>query len=350
MKYIFPYLLILVLLVSSPIKNEAPSEVATKSSLQNLIDDGPYILFRNDSILEYTISKGVVSKHQLSPEDVTTSFNVVPSTYSNVEQIAVLSDVHGQYDLTTTILKNNGIIDEHLNWAYGNGHLVIVGDIFDRGDQVTELFWLVYKLEKQAQKQGGKVHFTLGNHEYMVMLNDLRYINRKYRIAQHLLKTPYDKLYDENSLLGRWLRSKNTILKINDYLFVHAGISPGFIENGFNLDNTNALMRQSLDTTISPAKRDSIYNKFYNADGPIWYRGYFNENLNNSIVKKLLKKLSVKHIIVGHTSQLEVTPLFKDRIIAVDTSIKNGIYGELLFIEDGKFYRGKMDGTKELLY
>jgi len=349
MKYLFSFVVIVIFLVSPPIKNDPRFKVDNQFSLQNLINDGPYVIFRNDSILEYTIENGVVLKTLLSPEQVTTNFETEASTYNNIERIAVLSDVHGQYELTTAILKNNGIVDEQLNWTYGNGHLVIVGDIFDRGDKVTELLWFVYNLEKEAQKAGGKVHFTLGNHEYMVLLNDLRYINRKYRIAQHLLRKPYNELYDENTLLGRWLRSKNTIIKINEHLFVHAGISPEFIENGFNLDKTNALMRKSLDSGLSAPKRDSIYNQFYNSSGPIWYRGYFNEDLKKGVVKKILKKLKVENIIVGHTSQLEVTPLFNDKIIAVDTSIKNGIYGELLFIEDGKFFRGKMDGTKERL-
>ena len=34
------------------------------------------------------------------------------------------------------------------------------------------------------------------------------------------------------------------------------------------------------------------------------------------------------------------------RVIAIDSSIKNGDNGELLFIENGKLSRGLLDGTR----
>lgn len=349
MKYIFSSLIILLILVPPSINRNFGDTISKPVKLQDSTNDGPYVLFRNDSVIEFTIINNEVQKKVLDPDGVQTSFEVEPSIYENIERLAVLSDVHGQYNLTSILLKNNGIVDDQLNWNYGDGHLVIVGDIFDRGPQVTELFWLVYTLEQQAEKAGGKVHFTLGNHEYMVMNNDLRYINRKYRVTERLLETSYDQLYNENTLLGRWLRSKNTVLKINDHLFVHAGISPEFIDHDFDLDNTNAQMRKSLDSKLTAAQRDSIYNKFYNAYGPIWYRGYFNDDLKKGVVKRLLKKLNVSQIIVGHTSQPRIMSFFNNKIMAVDTSIKNGINGEVLFIEKGIFYRGKLDGSREII-
>jgi len=223
---------------------------------------------------------------------------------------------------------------------------LIVGDIFDRGPKVTELLWFVYELEKQALKSGGKVHFTLGNHEFMVMQNDLRYLNRKYRITQQILKIPYNELYGNKTLLGRWLRSKATILRINDYLFVHGGISKEFIETGFNLEESNQILRQSLHDDINTVKLDSIYYKYNTSGGPIWYRGYFTDSLKNRQIKKLLRKLDVEHIVVGHTSQTKIESLFSNKIFAVDTSIKLGNSGEILLIENGAFYRGTIDGKK----
>ena len=101
-------------------------------------------------------------------------------------------------------------IDKNLDWAFGKGHLVILGDVFDRGAEVTELLWLIRKLEQQALEAGGMVHFVLGNHEFMTMQNDLRYINKKYRRTEQLLNTSYPDLYGINTVMGRWLRSKPT--------------------------------------------------------------------------------------------------------------------------------------------
>ncbi len=311
-----------------------------------LINDGPYIFIIDDSLIEKRINKGLLESNSLAYQTLPSQFNDESSAYYNVSKIAALSDLHGQYDLTTTLLKNNKIIDASENWAYGDGHFVIVGDVFDRGPKVTELLWLIFKLEKQAEQAGGKLHYLLGNHEYMVMLNDLRYINKKYRQTERILRKPYNQLYGNETVLGRWLRSKATIIKINDNLFVHGGISSKFVEPGFDLDAINKKMRLSLRETARDEKWDSIYGKYYDSNSPIWYRGYFSAEFKNEQLKKLLRALKVKHIVVGHTSQTQVESLFKNRVFAVDTSIKNGVSGELLFIENDNFYRGTMDGQK----
>ncbi len=335
-----------------PIKSYNKTTSINKSILsykvQDTIDisDGPYILIYNDSIIEKNIIHGVLESKILDSKKVTTHFIPDQSIFKKVSKIAALSDIHGQLDLVTVILKNNGIIDDNLNWIYGNGHLVIVGDVFDRGTKVTELLWFIYKLEQQAIEKGGMVHFVLGNHEYMVMHNDLRYLNKKYRRVEQVLKTPYSQLYGEHTLLGRWLRSKSTIIKINDNLFVHGGISKDFIDTGFDLDETNKIMRKSLYEEDWINNTDSIYNKYHNDFGPIWYRGYFNIDFNKTDLNKILRTLKVKHIIVGHTPHKKIVSLFENKILAVDSNIQIGVYGEILLIENGSYFRGTMVGEK----
>jgi len=340
--------LVLVSYTTVDSKNVLNNSWSKKVSLDTtlLINDGPYIFIASDSLIEKRITNGVLESNSLALQTLPSQFKDESSAYNNVPKIAALSDIHGQYQLAITLLKNNKIIDASENWAYGDGHFVIVGDIFDRGPNVTELLWLIFKLEKQAKQAGGKVHYLLGNHEYMVMLNDLRYINKKYRQTERILRTPYNQLYGTETILGRWLRSKATIIKINDNLFVHGGISSEFIEPSFNLDATNKKMRLSLMENATDIKWDNTYGKYYDSNGPIWYRGYFSDEFKNEQIKKLLRALKVKHIVVGHTSQKRVESLFKNRVFAVDTSIKNGVYGELLFIENDNFYRGTLDGQK----
>src|SRR4030042_1464802 len=84
--------------------------------------------------------------------------------HDSVEKILVIWDIHGGYDSLVKLLINNSIIDIHLNWNWDKGHLVFLGDIFDRGDKVTEALWLIYKLDHQAMSQGGAVHLLYGNH------------------------------------------------------------------------------------------------------------------------------------------------------------------------------------------
>ena len=65
------------------------------------------------------------------------------------------------------------MIDADYNWIFGTNQLVIIGDVFDRGVDVLPIYWLIYKLEKEAEDAGGKVTFLIGNHETMVLGNDL---------------------------------------------------------------------------------------------------------------------------------------------------------------------------------
>ena len=167
------------------------------------ISDGPYVFIEKGELIEKRIINNKVTTRTLEQGSYDTLYFSDLSTFNGIRKVAAFSDIHGQYDLLVSLLVNNKIIDKDLNWIFGGGHLVIVGDIFDRGDKVNEILWLVYDLEVQAKEKGGRVHYLLGNHEYMVLYNDLRYIHDKYHISSKLLDLDYDQLYGNNTVLGR---------------------------------------------------------------------------------------------------------------------------------------------------
>ena len=148
-------------------------------SQRNSISDGPFIFIEKGKLIEKRILNNQVTTRTLDQGSYDTLYYPGPSTFNEIRKVAAFSDIHGQYELLVRLLINNNIVDKNLNWIFGEGHLVIVGDIFDRGDKVNEILWLVYDLEDQAKEKGGRVHYLLGNHEYMVLYNDLRYIHDK---------------------------------------------------------------------------------------------------------------------------------------------------------------------------
>lgn len=319
----------------------------TKDSLQNEISDGPYVFIEKNNLVEKIIINGKVSARILSKGTYDTIFTPEAATFNNIKNIAALSDIHGQYDLAIEILKNNNIIDRELNWSFGKGHLVIVGDVFDRGDKVNEMLWFIYRLETQAKNKGGRVHFLLGNHEYMVLHQDLRYINEKYMMSSKLLNLAYDDLYSNKTVIGRWLRSKSTIMKINNNVFVHGGVSEDFIaQSDFNFEKINNIMRKSIDRTKLEMKSTNFYDIYYGKKSLIWYRGYFNDNLKDTDISEILKQINSEHIVVGHCSNEEVVQLFNNKIFGVDSSIQKGKYGEILLIKNNRYYRGTINGMK----
>jgi hypothetical protein len=298
-------------------------------------------------LIQKSIVDGDVVITQLPKNTYDTVFKVQPSIFKGVEKIATLSDIHGQFDLAVEILQNNEIIDNELNWGFEDGHLVIVGDIFDRGGKVTETLWLVYKLEQQAREAGGNLHYLLGNHEYMVLHNDLRYLHEKYPNVSGLLGVEYDDLYSNNTVLGRWLRSKHTIIKINEHLFVHGGISQDFISAaGVDFEAINDTMRKSIERSKEEMKTSDFYSTYYGSTGPIWYRGYFYDPISEQAVDSILTRVQSEHIVVGHCSNDEVVSRYNTKVFGVDSSIKKGEYGEILFLLDSKFYRGTKSGEK----
>ena len=318
---------------------------------EQTISDGPYIFIEKNKLIEKNIISSKVILKNLKASSYDTLYEAGKSSFNRVKKIAALSDIHGQYDLLIELLQNNKIIDKNLNWSFGKGHFVIVGDIFDRGDKVNEILWFIYELEMQAKNAGGRVHYLLGNHEYMVLYNDLRYIHEKYNIVSKLLNLEYDQLYGDNTIIGRWLRSKSTIVKINDILFTHGGISEDFIsQEGFNINKINNTMRKSiprlkeLRNFRKNGQSKDLYNMYFGSNSLIWYRGYFEGVLIDTDISNILKLVDANHIVVGHTSNKKVVQLYDNKIIGVDSSIKKGKYGELLIIKNKRFFRRTLEG------
>ena len=98
--------------------------------------------------------------------------------YDGVERIVALSDIHGAYKPMVRTLQSAAVIGEDLAWTAGNTHLVIVGDILDRGPESRQAMDLLMKLEPEAAAAGGKVHVLIGNHEAMNLIADLRYVSK----------------------------------------------------------------------------------------------------------------------------------------------------------------------------
>ena len=265
-------------------------------------------------------------------------------------RVAALSDIHGQFGLLRRLLRAHGIIDQDERWSFGDGALVVGGDVFDRGPQVTEALWLLYGLQQQAAAAGGAVHVVLGNHEAMVLYGDLRYVNPKYLETATRLGRPYPALFGPDSVLGQWLRTRPQMLRLGDTLFLHGGIAPENLDLALAIDATNAAYDGSLGLPKAQLKADPATARLYDGKrSPIWYRGYFNGELDTAAVGALVGKLGLQRIVVGHTTIGEVASFHDGRIIAIDSAIKRGKSGQLLFIETGKLSRGLLDGSRQPL-
>ena len=274
-----------------------------------------------------------------------------PAIYPQPIKLYAISDIEGEFEAFAKSLMAHKIIDQNYRWTYGKGHLVLNGDFFDRGINVTACLWLVYKLEQEAEAAGGRVHFIIGNHEEMNLRGDLRYLKNKYQVVADKIGLPYIQLYGKDTELGRWLRSKNAMEKIGSTIFVHGGISPALVSSGLSIKEINNIARSGYGLPQDKVKAmgASEATVFNTIDGPMWFRGYFQSQLDESAITIMLAKFSADCVVVGHTVVEEVCSYYNDKVIAIDVKHKQAIAANkcnALIIEKDKFYKANHTGGK----
>ncbi len=326
----------------------------------------------------------------------------IQCVWRNVDRIVVVGDLHGAYENFVTILKKTGLVDDLLQWKGGKSHLVQMGDILDRGDRARDIFDLLKRLEESAKSAGGFVHVLIGNHEEM-NLSDTAFDNDEYITPKQFISFLSDKYIkkqerifrrleqskSEGSLLsevglmqywrqviekgknrskhvgrrsyyrnlnrtyGRWILNHNVAVKINDIIFVHAGIIEPFSK--MNLEDINRTYRLELDavrTAVMTERMPSIpiYEmRFYNnPSGPLWARAFVRNDPKDfeDDVGRILINLGANHMIIGHSpvyaSGVDGMKLYDGKIWVVDTGIsdfykrRGGFVGALIY-ENGKF-------------
>ncbi|WP_452219659.1 metallophosphoesterase [Lacinutrix salivirga] len=335
-----------------------------KKKIQFNGSDGPYII--NDTLYRVTSeSKLLVTPFfnrdslLISVDDkaqnkfyiaLTTDYEVPKTVYNLPEKLVVISDIEGNFNAFASFLQANHIIDDNYNWIFNNGHLVLGGDFVDRGKNVTQVLWLIYKLDQQAKAQNGQVHFILGNHEILNFQGDYRYNRGKYIKAAQEISQLNDKteatkfLYSDQSELGKWLATKNVIEKIGDYIFVHAGLSEPLLEYTLSLEDINNIARFKYNGLNEDEDKTVAF--LYSSKGPFWYRGLVMDRSEYSKIEPLalhaiLNYYDAKKIIIGHTPVKEISSDFDGRVIRTDVHHgKTKFSGKTkgLLIENNAFY------------
>ncbi len=325
--------------------------------------DGPFVLYRGNKIVVKSIVKRdtsfipVTQTYEnttdfslhctVSETNDTFSFQLhnlpkaEPDQYELPQQMLVLSDIEGDFKAFKMMLLGAKVIDKNFKWNFGRGHLMLLGDYFDRGVNVTECLWLIYKLEAEAEAAGGKVHFILGNHELLNLAGNTQYVRKKYLENARFISEPYRRLYDNNAELGRWLRTKNAVEKVGDYVFCHGGISPELAASGLSLAEVNRISRQYIGREydeIPDANGKLVFDQKY---GIFWYRNAAKNQLTAEQVALVLTYANAKRMVVGHTLQNEITGLYNGQVICVDLyheeNVRIGLMKTLL-IESGRCY------------
>ncbi len=273
----------------------------------------------------------------------------VQCEWPNTGRIVAIGDIHGAYDQFVQILQAAKVIGEDHQWIAGATRLVQTGDVPDRGADSRKAYDLLMRLEKEAMAVGGQVHALIGNHDAWMILGDLRYAvegeftafatkESAARRAEFLRAHPdvnpeqlplgfleHRAAFSTRGPYGSWIASHNTVIKIGDTLFLHAGLTERY--GTMPLAKLNEMVRAELRQKHDGKAR---YPVLEDAESPVMYRGLAldDEKEIAPLVDTILRFHKAKRIVIGHTVTYgPIKHRLNGRVVMIDCGM-NPIYWE----------------------
>lgn len=258
----------------------------------------------------------------------------IPAVFTDVKRVVAVGDIHGDYEKFTAVLhlcqltRTEGGQER---WIAGKTHFVQTGDVLDRGPDSKKVMDVLMELEPQAQKAGGRVHALIGNHEFMVMNGDLRYVSDGELAAfgegprgapplQPLTQplTRFREAFSPTGKYGRWLMSHNAVLRIDGTLFMHGGLSAKYLNR--DIAELNRFIVAELR-----GERDAKTGVGADPEGPLWFRGLaesMQPQLLEAFLQSMEKSQKARRIVMGHTIQERgITLRAEGRLALIDVGM-----------------------------
>ena len=312
-------------------------------------------------------------------------------------RIVAIGDLHGDFAAWRSIASDARLIDARGRWTGGRATLVQTGDVVDRGPDSLGILRDLMRLQREANRAGGRVIALVGNHEAMNVTGDLRYvptsdfaafataasprlrervyarnaaaIEAAYRRGdpaitpsaarqRWLAATPLGMLerqaaWQPNGSIGRWIVRNPAVVMLEGTLFVHGGLSVEYAK--LPLDEINRRVAASLTTRETGP--EAIIN---DPLGPLWYRGLATREASEQeppaatrppIEEELAAVLGAygaQRIVFGHTPVLSgIALLHGGRLARIDTGISAHYGGKLSWLEivDGQMVAHEVEQT-----
>jgi hypothetical protein len=237
----------------------------------------------------------------------------LPTRYPPAERIVAVGDLHGDLAATRSALRLARVIDNEDRWVGGETVVVQTGDQLDRGDEEPEILDLLDDVAVQARAGGGAVHVLNGNHEFMNIKLDFRYVTLGGFLdflptpvatpdavdPQLVVEAVHErvKACRPGHPFAKRLADRNVIAIIGNTVFVHGGVLPHVVEYG-----VERLNQESRDWIR--AERQCPPDILLASDGPVWSR-HFSDSPDAEDCHLLEEVLDDLRMVVGHTVQDE---------------------------------------------
>lgn len=267
--------------------------------------------------------------------------------FSKKDRILVLGDLHADWRKTQLLFRKFKLIDLNNKWIAQPKDTIIVqvGDQLDGKSRSAnhdaygefKILDFLEEIHDQAVLYGGGIYSILGNHELMNIMGQYSYVSDKDMELSNGIEGR-EKLFRPGGKMACKLAcNRNTILKIGNFIFAHAGIHSKHVDNNNFIEETNNAMFNFISgkSPLSKKYHDRILNK----DGILWTRDLGNSKPNCQEISSTLNKLNVGHIIIGHTPQNQINSKCDNKVWRVDVGISQ-VFGDnqiqiLEILDDG---------------
>ncbi|TCD64914.1 hypothetical protein EIP91_003450 [Steccherinum ochraceum] len=337
--------------------------------------DSAQVVVEDDSAAQFELDADFTD-HSSHTSPFKHTHHVSPSSAQShsastfTRKIVAVGDLHGDMPNAQSVLEMAGVVDEEGNWTGDVDFFVQTGDIIDRGDDTIKLYDFMDKLRVQAQAVGGTVLSHLGNHEWMNVIGDWRYVHpseiktfgstaaRQTMLSTGRIGKSWAANYTTTSRLPLHasLGPPNTDYDPNDtsplshaaISFVHGGLSPTYSDltpfpSRINDLGHSLLRKLQFQHPLPPPSPPNPYpglprtatqaeHRLYDANGPLWYRGWALEPEESvcSRVDEVLQKTGTRRMIMGHTPDFQkIVSRCDGKIIIIDTGISHAYGGAL---------------------
>lgn len=202
----------------------------------------------------------------------------------------VVGDVHGHVEPLVALLREAGLVDEHLDWSGRDARVWFIGDLVDRGPDGIGAIDLVMRLQRN-----GDVRCLLGNHE-AGLLGAFRFPDADCGIPGVTFRTVWEMNGGVGSDLARlrpeqvgWIERLPPIAREGDWLLVHSD-TDGYLDYGGSIESIG----HSIGAIL--AGRDSV--QLARLLEALTDRGAF---LDVARLRRFLGVLGGERVVHGHT-------------------------------------------------
>jgi hypothetical protein len=273
------------------------------------------------------------------------------------DDVYAVGDVHGDYERLVHLLANGQLIAEEppkpkeVTWTGGKAVLICTGDLIDKGKHSLKVIALFRALQAAADRDGGRVIVTMGNHE----AEFLAYGSQDDK-ADRFLKELDESGIDADEVakgrdadgIGAWMRDLPLAARVGDWFFVHAG-NP----KALTVRQLAAELREGIDARGYRAPDllcDSSCLEARLHPQPWWEHDGDDEEKSREHLRQSVEALGCRHLVIGHQpgkvkvagrkvrGKGEVCQLFDGLIFLIDGGMSEAIdysQGTLLHIHHG---------------